>query len=74
MSESESRTCTDCNGAMTEIRLIDKGQGLTPQEAEYGPLGAKPAFWSGKVPVAGKIRGFMCSDCGLIKLYGVPDE
>lgn len=74
MTEPETRTCTDCGGTMAEIRLIDKGQGMTTQEVEYGVVGAKASFWSGKVPVAGTVRGFMCADCGLIKHYGVPKQ
>jgi hypothetical protein len=73
MTDNDTRRCSDCDGQMTEIRLIDKAHGLSAQEVEYGSLGAKPSFWTGRVPIMGKVRAFMCSECGLIKQYGVPE-
>lgn len=73
MTEPPTRTCIACNGAMGEIKVIDRAHmGIpVPGPTEYGAIDAKPSFWTG-IPVTGTVKHFMCSQCGLINQYGVP--
>lgn len=74
---AETRKCTDCQGDLVEVKLIDKSPGgYKPgnSDVEYTTLDAKCSLWTGKFPVLGSVRAFMCESCGLLKLYGQPNE
>lgn len=66
------RECTDCDGTMHEVKMVDKGHGNQSHPLEYAAVDARPSFWIGQVPYAGAVAAFLCESCGLIKLYGVP--
>lgn len=72
MAASETRTCTDCQGALGEINVIDHGHYNKPLPIQYATIEAKPSVWTGGMPISGTVKSFMCSQCGLIKQYGVP--
>lgn len=72
MSELQNRTCTDCGGSSHEIMVVDKGHYNQSTALEYAAIDAKPSFWTSKVSMAGVVKAMMCSQCGLIKFYGVP--
>ena len=76
MSNDASRTCVECQGAMSPVVLMDKTVTLHKhsQELEYRQPNDSRSFWTGKYPTAGLVRAFMCGDCGRIALYGsAPD-
>ena len=68
-----TRTCPDCNGPMTGIRLIDKYFD-PPQHTtlDYSAADAKRGIWRGRFPIEGQIEGFMCEECGRVLLYAKP--
>jgi hypothetical protein len=41
---------------------------------EYVVPGGKRSFWTGSVPVEGKVAACMCAACGRILLYGRPRD
>lgn len=57
---------------MEEIQLIDKVGPYNSQNVEYAAIDAKRSFWTGHLPIAGEVRAYMCTGCGLIKTYGSP--
>lgn len=60
---------------MHQIKLIDKTGRLDEQtDLEYALPESKRSFWSGKVPVAGRVAACMCDGCGRILLYGIPGD
>ncbi len=74
---AEARKCEDCEGNLVEVKLIDKAPGgYKPgnSDVEYTTLDATCSLWTGKFPVLGKVRTFICESCGLLKLYGEPNE
>jgi hypothetical protein len=70
MSEA-SRKCLDCDGPMSEIKIIDK-QGATAEAAglEYAATDAERGFWSGAYPKDGKISTYLCQECGAVRMFG----
>ncbi|MDB5337649.1 MAG: hypothetical protein JWN70_3268 [Planctomycetaceae bacterium] len=72
MPRPQTSVCTDCGGAMHEIKLIDKVHNYATREFEYAALDARPSFWTGALPLAGTVRAYMCCGCSLIKTYGSP--
>lgn len=76
MTDEASRTCVECQGPMSSVVIMDKGLASLPghsgdpNDLEYRQLDDSPSFWTGKYPTAGKVRSFMCGDCGRIALYG----
>ena len=72
MSNCVDAVCRDCGGVLQEIKVIDKGHYNQPMPLEYAAMDSKVSFWTGKLPVAGNIKTFLCAECGLIKYYGVP--
>ncbi len=78
MTNDASKTCVECQGAMSPIIVMDKDRygnlGPGPQTLEYRRPEDSRSFWSGKYPTAGPVRAFMCGGCGRIALYGgAPD-
>jgi hypothetical protein len=69
----DSHQCLECTGVMHEIKLIDRGHGVSYAGVDYTHPDAKVSFW-GKLPVAGNVKSFMCEACGRIALYGVAAE
>jgi hypothetical protein len=61
---------------MSSILIMDQGiRGrLYPsdpaQELEYRRPDDSRSFWTGTFRTVGKVRGFLCGDCGRIALYG----
>jgi hypothetical protein len=83
MSATSARKCPDCEGAMKDIEIIDKTVGSVglesinfPQQTslEYVVPGGKKSFWSGGLPIEGKVSAVMCEKCGRILLFGVPSK
>ena len=83
MSQDAERKCPDCGGAMQAIDIIDKtvlavGFGdlnfPTQTALEYVARGRKRSFWTGSVPIEGKVAAYMCAACGRILLYGRPQD
>jgi hypothetical protein len=82
---SVERKCPDCGGAMAAIEILDKtvatldlnlnivGMNFPEQSAlEYAVPEAKRSWWTGSLPVAGKVAACMCGSCGRILLFGEP--
>jgi hypothetical protein len=46
------------------------GEGTGHVELQYAAAEAKSTFFTGRIPALGVVRGFICPQCGLIKLYG----
>lgn len=72
MTEYPDRSCADCGGSLHEIMVVDKGHFNQSTALEYAAIDAKPSLWTSKVPIAGAVKAFTCSQCGLIKFYSVP--
>ena len=78
MTVEASKTCVECQGAMSPIIVMDKDRygntGPAPQSLTYRLPDDKRSFWTGAYPTAGTVRAVMCSACGRIALYGgTPD-
>jgi hypothetical protein len=79
MSLEVERKCPDCGGAMKAIEIIDKtvfgiGSWKDPIQTalEYVVPGGKRSFWTGNLPIAGRVAACICEGCGRILLYGQP--
>jgi hypothetical protein len=61
---------------MWPIRIVDaSGKGGILRDLRYAlPEARRPGglFGSHYAEVEGLIRAFLCDDCGLVRLYGVP--
>ena len=74
MSEGKPTTgkkCPECDAEMGPIYLIDRGHGDQHRDMEYA---AEEGWFLWRFPTAGKVRAFMCNECGRILLYGQPFE
>lgn len=72
MGDDSRKVCSECQGAMTEIVLMDRfhPRSSYSQQVQYRLPDDKISFWTGKYPTAGNVLAFLCSDCGRIALYG----
>ena len=78
MTDETTRTCVECQGAMSPIIVMDKDRcgstGPGPQSLTYRRPDDSRSFGTGKYPTEGTVLAFMCGDCGWITLYGgAPD-
>jgi hypothetical protein len=55
---------------MHEIKLIDKAHAGAHTDMEYSVPDAKRSFWTGRYPIEGRVRAWMCCECGRVALYG----
>lgn len=72
---SSERICPDCGESMNDIVIKDNARyGVRPAEGElnYMAPDAKRSFWTGRLPVEGRVAACMCDHCGRIVLYGEP--
>ena len=74
MTTNQERKCPDCAALMHPIRLIDKSQANTHNDLEYTLPESKRGFWLAQFPIEGKVRAYMCEQCGRILLYGEPNK
>lgn len=65
-------TCPDCDAPLEPITLRDYSHGRIVSPPHYVDPDDKPHWFSGFRPVAGTIHAFMCTDCGLVRLYAEP--
>lgn len=75
MAAENSRTCVECQGAMSPVIIIDMAPGGLTRHAYAGELtyrlpDDRVSFWTGQFPTAGKVQAFLCEGCGRIALYG----
>ena len=74
----EDMKCPDCGASMKAIRIVDKKTKdmgtLRDNDLEYTVPEAKRSFWTGILPIEGKIIAYMCDGCGRVLLYGQPHE
>jgi hypothetical protein len=73
--DTTDKKCPDCGQPMKAIRIMDIGSsGYRAAQGEmyYMAPEAKRSFWTGRLPVEGKIVACMCDACGRILLYGEP--
>jgi len=67
------RPCPDCGGPLSPVKLIESGgTHWRHTETEYAAGDAQQGLLSGRFPVEGRVRAWMCADCGRILLYGAP--
>ena len=64
---------------MAPVKLPDAtdsffGQGACHVELEYAAAEAKREWFTGRIPALGVVRGFICPQCGQIKLYGTHSD
>jgi hypothetical protein len=64
--------CSDCGGRMYAINLINSGAPGGNQELSYAAADSEQSWMLGRFPIFGKIRAELCSTCGRIQLFGVP--
>lgn len=73
MPEEQVKTCSDCNGALRPITIMDRGDlNRFAGELTYRMVDDKLSFWTGRYPTAGPVQAFLCQDCGRIALFGKP--
>ncbi len=72
MPRPQTTVCTDCGGAMQEIKLVAKGFRIWIPLIEYAAIDTQPSYWTGAIRPEGTVHSYMCSGCGLIKTYGSP--
>jgi len=72
MSDQPARTCSDCDGELQAIVVMDVGHQGAVGQLQYYSSGDKRSFWTGRFPTAGTVQAFLCQDCGLISLFGQP--
>lgn len=72
MTEPHAIPCPGCPGRALEIRILDRSLGPEPNSLEYALPDASRGFWSGQLPVAGRVVAFLCGHCGRIQLFGRP--
>ena len=74
MTDEASRTCVECQGAMSPIIIMDKDRygntGPGPRGLEYRQAEDSRSFWTGKYRTAGLVQAFICGACGRIAMYG----
>jgi hypothetical protein len=70
MTVEASKTCVECQGAMSPIIVMDKDRYGSMGPATYRLPDDTRSFWTGAYPTAGTVRAFMCGACGRIALYG----
>jgi hypothetical protein len=73
MPEEASRKCSECEGEMSPVVVMDRNY-KNIQQLAYRQLGDKVSFWTGKYATAGTVLSYMCGNCGRIALYGAPPE
>jgi uncharacterized OB-fold protein len=74
MNKPERSTCPDCNGALSDIKIVDMSSGAH-MELKYAAGDARKEFpWFAQYPTKGTLRGKLCEDCGRVLLYAVPKE
>jgi len=73
MSGETSRICSECQGAMSPIEIMDKvspdNVSRSSRELEYRQPDDKRSFLTGKFPSTGKVLACLCEGCGRIALY-----
>ncbi|MEK6239295.1 MAG: hypothetical protein N2C14_31645 [Planctomycetales bacterium] len=84
MQEQEKhRVCPDCQAEMTAIRLLDATTTMDFGSESGGHVDLHYAVaeaevqtgWHERyVPIAGKVAGVMCPNCGRIILIAVPKD
>lgn len=67
--QQSGKSCPECSAEMAPVYLIDRGHGNSHKGLEYA---AEEGWWPFRLPSAGKVHAFMCSECGRILLYGYP--
>ena len=72
MSEPEVRTCTDCDGELQPITIMDVGHQGRIHALQYHAADDKRSFWTGRYPTAGAVQAYLCQDCGRIAMFGQP--
>ena len=72
MSEEPVRLCSDCDGELQPIVIMDNAHGGRIYGLEYRQPDDKRSFWTGGYPTAGPVEAYLCQDCGRIALYGQP--
>ena len=75
---TNDKKCPDCDGSMKAIKIVDRlleGLVITKNnELAYTVPEAKRSFWTGVLPIEGRIIAYMCEVCGRVLLYGQPNE
>ncbi len=75
--DTTDKECPDCGQPMRAIKILDNTYfGVRPGEGvlRYMAPEARRSFWTGRLPVEGKVAACMCDACGRILLYGEPRE
>ena len=71
----ENRTeCPDCEALLSDIKLVDAtgramDSGISHVELSFASPLASQSAYTGTIPVAGTVKGKLCSGCGRIFLY-----
>lgn len=82
MKTAPRRECSDCNGPLQPVRILDATQAgltLSPEKEgfahvtlSYASPESEQALFTGRIPRSGIVRGYICTECGRIYLYGEP--
>lgn len=73
MPEEATRKCSQCEGDMSPVVVLDRNYKNVHQLA-YRQVEDKPSFWTGSYATAGPVLSYMCGKCGRIDLYGALPE
>jgi len=74
MTWHEKTTCSDCQGKLQNIKLIDAtdrgmGNGVGHVELSYAAPSSAASSFTGTISSEGNVRGKLCTECGRIFLY-----
>ena len=75
--ETADKKCPDCGCPLKAIKILSHARiGMWPAEGELAYMApeAKRSFWTGRLPVEGRVAACMCDACGRILLYGQSHE
>jgi hypothetical protein len=63
-------TCPDCETCLQNIKLLSPV--FQGGELEYAADDAQSGRFTGRFPIAGKVRASMCPTCGRVVLHAEP--
>jgi hypothetical protein len=71
---SETKKCLECGGVLNPIRVIDHAHGFEAGELTYTSPERSPSLLGSFYQELGRVKAWMCDDCGAIRLYGEPKK
>jgi hypothetical protein len=58
---------------MRAIRVLDRRRLHFSDDLRYAAADAQPSWFTGALPLEGRLAAWMCPGCGRVVFYAVPD-